>query len=142
MNNRIADPFDTGIEVEAPAPQRRLFVQYAPEIPIEIDGTVIGLFVVSQLSSTRVPGYGPEIPPNIVEVTGRTQEGLNLDGDGWTAFCYEPETDTFKEYDRDKAFPVTNEKNPGCGNCISLRDLARRVWDLGAFYLKGRLKWK
>jgi len=140
-----SDPFETGIEIENPRARvysrtYRMFAQYVPDIPIEIDGTVIGFFVMSVLESRRVPGYGPEIPPNIVEVTGRTQEGLDLDGPGWTAFAYDPETDTFTLYDRAKAWPPDNEKNP-C-NCLSLSDLARRVWDLGAFYLKGRLKWR
>ena len=141
-----SDPFGTGIEIENPrarvySPTYRMFAQYVPDMPIEIDGTVIGFFVMSVLESRRVPGYGPDIPPNIVEVTGRTQEGLDLDGLGWTAFAYDPETDTFTLYDHDKAWPPANEKNP-CGNCISLRDLARRVWALGAYYLKGRLEWK
>ena len=140
-----SDPFGTGIEIENPrarvySPTYRMFAQYVPDIPIEIDGTVIGFFVMCVLESRRVPGYGPEIPENIVEVTGRTQEGLDLDGPGWTEFAYDPETKTFTKYDRAKAWPPDNDKNP-C-NCLSLRDLARRVWALGAYYLKGRLEWK
>ncbi len=142
-----SDPFETGIEIENPrarvyAPYYRMFAQYVPKIPVEIDGTVIGFFVESVLESRRVPGHGPEIPPNIVEVTGRTQEGLDLDGPGWLAFAYDPETDTFTLYDRDKAWPTESNRNPCKNKCFSLRQLARAVWDLGAFYLKGRLKWR
>jgi len=142
-----SDPFETGIEIENPArvysPYYRMFAQYVPDIPVKIDGTVIGCFVHCVLESRRVPGYGPEIPPNIVEVTGRTQEGLDLDGIGWLAFAYDPETDTFTLYDRDKAWPTEESNlNPCKSNCFSLRQLARTVWSLGAFYLKGKLKWE
>ena len=110
--NRISDPFGTLGPPPVPGGQMRVFAQYAPKIPVEIDGVVIGCLVHSQLRSTRVPGYGPEIPPNILEVTDRTQEGLNLSGPGWTEFAYDIETDTFTKYDQLKAFPPGSKYNP------------------------------
>ncbi len=108
--SRVSDPFGT---LDPPPPEGiRTFAQYAPKIPVVIDGVVIGCLVHAQLRSTRVPGYGPEIPPNIEEVTGRTQEGLDLGGAGWTEFAYEVETDTFTKYDQLVAFPPCSEFNP------------------------------
>lgn len=108
--SKVSDPFET---LSPPPPEgMRTFAQYAPNIPVEIDGVVIGCLVFSQLRSTRVPGYGPEIPPNIEEVTGRTQEGLDLAGAGWTEFAYDIEADTFTKYDQLKAFPPGSKYNP------------------------------
>ncbi len=108
--SRVSDPF--GTLGPSPPEGMRTFAQYAPKIPVEIDGVVIGCLVHSQLRSTRVPGYGPEIPPNIEEVTGRTQEGLDLAGAGWTEFAYDIENDTFTKYDFNDAFPPGSKYNP------------------------------
>ncbi len=109
----VSDPFGTLGPPPPPAKVRvRTFAQYAPKIPVEIDGVVIGCLVHAQLRSTRVPGRGPNIPPNIREVTDRKQEGLNLSGAGWTEFAYDVETDTFTKYDQLAAFPPCSEFNP------------------------------
>ena len=110
--SKVSDPFGTLGPPPVPEGQMRTFAQYIPEVPVVIDGVVLGCLVASQLRSTRVPGYGPEIPPNIIEVTGRAQEGLNLSGAGWTEFAFDVETDTFTKYDLNVAFPPGSEFNP------------------------------
>jgi hypothetical protein len=57
----------------------RKFIQF------DAEGRVTG-----QLESLRVPGYGPDIPDDFVEVTDRT------DGP-WEGKIYDRATDTFKE---------------------------------------------
>ena len=110
--SKVSDPFDTLSPPPVPEGQMRTFAQYVPEVPVVIDGVVLGCLVAAQLRSTRVPGYGPEIPKNIVEVTGRKQEGLDLARAGWTEFAYDVETKTFTKYDLNVAFPPGSEFNP------------------------------
>lgn len=84
----------------------RVFIEYDPEMFIKVDGTCIGRYVKSQLMSSRVPGAGPGLPPNTLDVTDREQEGLDVDGDeGWMEFAYDPETDTFTKFDLEKYWP-------------------------------------
>lgn len=84
----------------------RTFVEYDPELFIKVDGACIGFYIKSQLQSERVPGVGPGLPPNTVDVTDREQEGQEESADGWMDCAYEPETDTFTRYDPDKYGPV------------------------------------
>ena len=83
----------------------RVFIEYDPEMFIKVDGTCIGRFIKSQLMSDRVPGFGPGLPPNTLDVTDRVQEGLDLDVDGWMEFAYDPETDMFTKFDMEKDWP-------------------------------------
>lgn len=89
----------------------RTFIEYDPEMFIKVDGACVGRYVKSQLMSSRVPGVGPGLPPNTLEVTDREQEGLDIDEEGWMEFAYDPETDTFTKIDVEKDWPesVTGE---------------------------------
>lgn len=91
----------------------RNFIEYDPEMFVRVDGVCLGNWIKSQLNSTRVPGEGPGLPPNIVEVTDREQEGLDLDGEGWTEFAYDPETDTFTKFDIEAIWPENAEGEGG-----------------------------
>jgi len=83
----------------------RVFIEYDPEMVIKVDGKCVGCYVKTQLMSDRVPGVGPGLPPNHLDVTERQQEGLDLDDDGWMDFAYEPKTDTFTKIDVEKDWP-------------------------------------
>lgn len=92
----------------------RVFIEYDPEMFIKVDGDCVGCFIKSQLTSDKVPGEGPGLPPNTVEVTDREQEGLELEmGDGWMDFAYDPDTDTFTKYDPMKDWPESAEGEGG-----------------------------
>ena len=91
-------------------------IEYVPDIFIKVDGKCVGYFIKSQLRSSRVPGNGPGLPPNTIEVTDREQEGLELDsgtGDGWVEYAYDPETDKFTKYDPMKVFPENADGEGG-----------------------------
>jgi hypothetical protein len=54
------------------------------------------------------------LPPNIVEVTDREQEGLDLEGEyGWVEFAYAPETDTFTKINMGEDWPETLDGKGG-----------------------------
>lgn len=91
----------------------RIFIEYDPEMFIKVDGACIGQYIKSQLMSDRVPGVGPGLPPNTLEVTDRKQEGLDLDADGWMDFAYNPDTDTFTKYDPTQDWPENAEGEGG-----------------------------
>jgi len=91
----------------------RMFIEYDPEIVLRVDGVCIGYFIKSQLASARVPGKGPGLPPNTVEVTDREQDGLNLDDLGWVEFSYDPNTDTFAKFDVEKDVPESLDGTKG-----------------------------
>lgn len=92
----------------------RVFVEYVPELIVRVDGVVVGNHIKAMLKSSRVPGKGPGLPPNIVEVTDRKQEGLDLDGPlGWVEFAYDPETDTFTKINMQEDWPETLDGKGG-----------------------------
>lgn len=91
----------------------RVFIEYDPKLFIKVDGVCVGRFIKSQLESTRVPGVGPGLPPNTLDVTDREQEGLNLGGDGWMEFAYDPESDAFTKIDVEKNWPENAEGEGG-----------------------------
>ena len=84
----------------------RAFIEYDPEMFISVEGACLGRYIKSQLISSRVPGKGPGLPPNTVEVTDRDQEGLDLEGDGYMEFAYDPETDKFTKFDTEAVWPT------------------------------------
>ena len=83
----------------------KVFIEYDPKMFIKVEGSCIGRYIKSQLRSARVPGEGPGLPPNTVDVTDREIEGLDLDGDGYMEFAYDPETDAFTKFDTDAVWP-------------------------------------
>ena len=91
----------------------RVFIEYDPKMFIKVDGTCVGRYIKSQLISSRVPGVGPGLPPNTLDVTGREQEGLDLDNDGWMEFAFDPETDTFTKFDMEQDWPEGLEGQGG-----------------------------
>jgi hypothetical protein len=89
----------------------RTFIEYDPEKFTKVDGVCVGFFIKSQLESERVPGVGPGLPPNTLDVTDREQEGLGFDG--WMEFAYDPETDTFTKIDMVNDWPETADGEGG-----------------------------
>lgn len=79
----------------------RYFIEYDPKTTVKIKGKCLGFVIKSQLQSDRVPGKGPDLPPNTLDVTEREAEAKELNhesGDGWLEFAYDAKKDTFTKY--------------------------------------------
>lgn len=90
-----------------------IFIEYDPKVSIKVKGVCIGFLIKSQLMSDRVPGEGPDLPPNTLDVTDRESEaeGINLGAGGWSDFTYDPKTDKFTRFDIEKDWPEGLEGN-------------------------------